>query len=329
MEPIERRPNLAAQRPPQLVGRSPAMRRVRRAIADYGGTEAPVLVTGETGTGKELVAHGIHHASKRACRAIVTANCAALTPSIFESELFGSRRGAFTGADRDREGLVGAAQRGTLFLDEIGELPLEVQPKLLRLLESGLYRSVGSGREQVADVRIVAATNRDLHREVERGRFRADLFYRINVFRIHLPPLRDRPEDIPNLVDAFLFRAGASARSVEARALEELLGGTWPGNARELSHVVARTLVRTPAGPIRRFELEPAPAAHRPGSEDADDVGGEGRIARSRHEFLHHQRAEILRHLNDHRWNVSAAARALGWTRGALRSRIRRPGLES
>jgi transcriptional regulator with GAF, ATPase, and Fis domain len=289
-------------------------------------------VTGETGTGKELVARGLHQASPRAFRPLVAVNCASLTPSLCESELFGSTRGAFTGADRDRAGVVGEARGGTLFLDEIGELPLAVQPKLLRLLESGLYRSVGGGRERPADVRIIAATNRDLQEEVEEGAFRADLYYRINVLHIHLLPLRSRREDIPLLVESFLAREGAAHRSVEPTALEELMAWGWPGNARELAHVLARALVQRADGPLGNFELAGAGMPAADGTRDlpaATSASRKPRIATSRHEFVRRQRVEILRHLDDNGWNVSAAARALGWTRGALRSRMRRLGLEA
>ncbi len=306
-----------------LVGRSPAMERVRRAIREYGPTDMPVLVTGETGTGKELVATGLHAASRRAERPLVVVNCAALAQSIFESEFFGSARGSFTGADRDREGLVGAAEGGTLFLDEVGELPLDVQPKLLRLLEAGVYRGVGGAAERSADVRILAATNRDLQAEVNLGTFRADLYYRIAVLQIGVPALRSRSSDVRLLLQHFLEAGKAGNRLVAPEALQALEAWPWPGNVRELAHVVARTLVRHPSGPILGFELCR-------GERRADSAAAApARLAASRHEFLHLQRDDILRTLHENRWNVSAAARALGWTRGALRSRMRRLGLEA
>ena len=305
-----------------LIGPSPALAQVRRAIREYGPTDLPVLVTGETGTGKELVANGLHRASPRSPRPFVSTNCAALSPTLFESEFFGSHRGSFTGADRDREGLIGAAEGGTLFLDEIGELPLEAQAKLLRLLESGCYRPVGASRELKADVRILAATNRDLVDAVAQRSFRSDLYYRLDVLHVHIPPLRERAEDVLPLVFHLLAMSGVAPREITPEARLQLEGWPWPGNVRELGHVVSRTLVRQRSGPITAFCLE------RVGDER--EAGPMRRVtarAATRREYREQQRERILAHLNEQHWNVSAAARALGWSRGALRSRMRRLGL--
>ena len=314
-----------------LIGGSPAMVGVRRAVREYGRTASPVLVTGETGTGKGVVAAGLHRQSRRG--PFVTVNCAALSLSLFESELFGSLRGAYTGADRNRGGLVASARGGTLFLDEIGELPAEAQPKLLHLLENGAYRPVGASDERRADVRLVTATNRDLGREVEAGRFRADLYYRLSVLSLGLPPLRERKDDIPELVACFLEQLGAPGRAVSAGALEDLQAWDWPGNVRELRHAVERTLVGVGVGPIRGFAIDPSaprpggsvPRASRASAAEATPAALPG----SRREFREQQRAELLQLLNDEAWNVSAAARRLGISRGGLRSRMRILGLRS
>ncbi len=327
----------ARARAQRLIGSAPPMRALREGIALYGPSDATVLVTGETGTGKELVAHALHAASDRARNPFVAVNCAALSPSLFESELFGSARGAFTGADRNREGLVGAARGGTLFLDEVGELAIELQPKLLRLLETGSYRQVGGEQERHAELRFVAATNRDLKRDVRARRFRSDLFYRLAVLRLHAPALRAHPEDIAALVGHFVVtsphaHAPAPPRITEG-ALDALRAWSWPGNVRELRHVVERTLIRTRCSglPIGAFELDPLDTLDERHEWAADDAIPNGPWTAagstppgSRDAWIRKDRAELLALLERERWNVAAAARALGVSRGALRSRMRR-----
>ncbi|MBM4396229.1 MAG: nitric oxide reductase transcriptional regulator NorR, partial [Deltaproteobacteria bacterium] len=247
-----------------ILGASAAVRRVRDEVALIAGSDLPVLITGETGVGKDVVAHAVHAQSARRDQAVIQVNCAALPEGLAESELFGHVRGAFTGATDTRAGKFEVADGGTLFLDEVGELPLAVQPKLLRAIQSGEVQRVGADRPVRVDVRIVAATNRDLADEVRAGRFRSDLFHRLAVYPLHLPPLRERPEDVPVLAGHFLDRArarlGLGDVRLTAAAHEALSAYDWPGNVRELDHVVLRAALRASAG--RRHETVVVDAAH-------------------------------------------------------------------
>ena len=231
----------------RLVGRSPALERVRRLVARVAATDAAVLIRGETGTGKELVARAIHEGSGRAAGPLVAVNCGALPEHLVESELFGHRKGAFTGADEHRAGLFEVADGGTLFLDEIGELPKPLQSRLLRALESGEIRRVGDNQPITVDVRLVCATHRSLEQMVAAGDFREDLLFRINTFEIPVPPLRDRREDIPELVEHFIRKARpqtpAHAQVATSEVLDVLAAHAWPGNIRELANAVEHALV--------------------------------------------------------------------------------------
>jgi two-component system response regulator HydG len=234
----------------RIVSRSPRMRPVFERTRAATLSDTPVLLTGETGTGKELVARAIHTGGRRASKAFVAVNCAALPRELVESELFGHRRGAFSGADRDFPGLFAGAHGGTFFLDEVGELSLEVQAKLLRVLQDGEIRPVGGLESRRVDVRVIAATNRSLA-ELREGRLRPDLFFRLSVLVIELPPLRDRPEDIPHLVAHFLARLrarGLAAEGIDADALERLEGYPFPGNVRELENLLEALSVTLPPG---------------------------------------------------------------------------------
>ena len=235
--------------PSGLLGRSPRMRELIEMVNTVAPTEATVLITGESGTGKERVARAIQEASARRGKAFVTVNCAALNESLLESELFGHEKGAFTGADKRRDGRFLQADGGTLFLDEIGDLPLELQPKLLRVLQEREIERLGGSRTIPVNVRVIAATNRDLWQMVEDRQFRSDLFYRLNVFPLELPPLRDRPEDIPLLAKHFTQKmARHMNRAIDAiptEALRQLMSWDWPGNVRELENVIERAVLLT------------------------------------------------------------------------------------
>src|SRR5213078_1530320 len=247
----------------ELVGQSPALEAVARQIDLVAPTDAAVLVLGESGTGKELVAREVHRRSKRAARPLVKVNCAAVPRELYESEFFGHARGAFTGALRDRAGRFELADGGTLFLDEVGEIPLELQAKLLRVLQEGELERVGEERTRKVNVRLVAATNRDLRAEAEAGRFRQDLYYRLSVFPVEPPPLRKRSEDIPLLAEHFLTQSARKLGRPRPRLtlanVQELQRYHWPGNVRELQHVIERAVI-TADGPRLAIELPAGPA---------------------------------------------------------------------
>lgn len=244
-----------------MVGDSPAMRELRRRIQQAAPTDETVLITGESGTGKELVARHIHAASRRARAALVSLNCPALSPQLMESELFGHERGAFTGADAARVGRFELADHGTILLDEISEIQLPLQAKLLRVLQEQSFERVGSSSSKHVDVRVLATSNRDLPREVKEGRFRQDLYFRLAVVPIHVPPLRQRREDIPQLVDYFLARSAQRLEqalpTIQPQALELLMQHHWPGNVRELENIMTRASVLCGAGPITADQLRP------------------------------------------------------------------------
>jgi len=237
----------------ELVGTSPAIERVRQLIRKVAPSETSVVIEGESGTGKELIARAIHEGSKRSSAPFVVVNCGALQESLLESEIFGHEKGAFTGAVRTREGLAEAAHSGTLFLDEIGEMSLAIQAKFLRFLESGDVRRVGSNRTLHVDVRVVAATNRTLADEVKTGRFREDLYYRLRVFSMEAPPLRDRQSDVPQLVAHFLATirgVGQGPFRIDADAMEAAKRYSWPGNVRELKNAVERMMLLAENGHV-------------------------------------------------------------------------------
>jgi DNA-binding NtrC family response regulator len=248
-----------AEGAPLLIGETPSMQQVRRLIETIAPTEATVMILGETGTGKELVARSLHEKSDRASRAFIPVNCGALPENLVESELFGHRKGAYTGADTNRKGLFEVANGGTLFLDEVGELDRSVQVKLLRFLESGEIRRVGENEPFRVDVRVLCATNRDLREMVKNEHFREDLFFRLNTFEIFLPALRDRRSDISalsrHMLSRYTSRRGLTETSISPEAIEMLLAHDWPGNIRELANAIERAFILAGNGPIRPEHL--------------------------------------------------------------------------
>ncbi len=308
---------------PELIGESRAMQPVRRMMERVAPSDANVLITGEHGTGKEVVARWIHAASSRAANALVTVNAGGISEGVFESELFGHVKGAFTDAKADRVGYFEMADGGTLFLDEIGNLSPKLQAKLLRVLQTGEFQRVGSSRTQKANVRILSATNADLSREIAEGRFREDLLYRLNTVELRLPPLRERREDVPLLADHFLrkraVRYGRTAPGVAPEAMQALLDYAWPGNIRELEHTVERALLLMHGDVVQPADLSLPTAA------GAVAAAGGGTLDEMPLEEV--ERVLIRKALQRHDGNVSQAAEALGLSRSALYRRLQRYGL--
>ena len=298
--------------PDTLIGDSEPMRRVKELIQRAAQAVGTVLITGETGTGKELAAREIHRASPRAARPFVPINCAALTETLLETELFGHARGAFTGASAARRGLLEHASGGTVFLDEIGSMAASLQGKLLRAVESGEVRPVGENRSRRVDVRFVAATNVDLKAAVERGEFRSDLFYRLNVLHVHLPPLRERTADIPVLVEHFLATYGGPARvsGCTAEAARLLADYDYPGNVRELEHIVQRAIAIAPGPVIDCADLPEELVAARPGAQPP-----EGTVSAARERA---EREMIVAALSRSGGEIGAAARDLQVSRTTM-----------
>lgn len=287
-----------------LLGRSKSMRSLFERLAKAAASEATVLVQGETGVGKELVARALHSASSRAKGPFVVVDCGAIPEALFESELFGHVRGAFTGADRPRDGAVDAAQGGTLFMDEIGELPLSVQPKVLRMLESKTVRRVGESVQRPVDVRVVCATHRDLSRMVAVGSFREDLWFRVAVLLLSVPPLRERREDIPLLVERF-----AQGRALDAALVQEMSGMPWSGNARELRNHVERVLT------FGRDETPRVEEHKKSGNESSRD-SLEQPYREAREELLEAlEKRYLVGLLERERWNVTSVAERMEMTR--------------
>ena len=306
----------------EIVGDSDSMRYVLSRSEQVAATDATVLLLGETGTGKELVARAIHRHSRRRDRPFVVVNCAALPATIIESELFGRERGAFTGAHSTQIGRFELANRGTIFLDEIGELPLELQPKLLRVLESGQIERLGSPHTVDVDMRLIAATNRDLLEEVRQGHFRADLFYRLNVFPITLPALRERKEDIPLLVRHLVNRLGPLLHKrvdvIPPPAIRALESYDWPGNVRELENVLQRAIILSAGGVLALTD-----PWHPVVDSGPSYPSGNGTL-------IEVERRHIVRVLDGCRWRIEGAggsAQILGLKPSTLRSRMLKLGI--
>ncbi|MEX0912759.1 MAG: sigma-54 dependent transcriptional regulator [Gemmatimonadota bacterium] len=307
----------------QIVGRSFAIRQVLERLEKVAPTDARVLITGENGTGKELVARAMHRLSSRAEHPFIEVNCAAIPGELIESELFGHVKGSFTGAHEDRAGKFELAHRGTLFLDEVGDMSLAAQAKVLRALQEGIVTRVGSGRPIEVDVRVLAATNKELQEEIREGRFREDLFHRLNVIPLHVPPLRERRDDIPMLVRHFAERAVREAHLAPRRfadgALERLQGMDWSGNVRELRNTVERLLILTSGEQITEHEID----LHVTGQSAGPGLSADLLACETFAEFKDAaERAYILHKLRENEWNVAETARSLDMPRSNLYKKI-------
>ncbi len=310
-----------------IVGEHPRLLKVLATIGQVAATRAPVLILGESGSGKELIADAIHRNSPRAARPIVKINMGAITPSLFESEMFGHVRGAFTDAKTDRKGHVASAHEGTLFLDEIGELNRSDQVKLLRVLQDQTYQAVGASRTERADIRVVSATNRELAELVANGEFREDLFYRLNLITIRLPPLRERRSDIALLARHIIGEVSASyglgPATIAPQALEWLSAQPWPGNIRQLKQTLERTLLL-----VGRSELRQADFIAAEQNEGGGAPGGSRSALRVDGMTLEQVERHMIAHaLDQHQGNISRVAKALGLSRTALYRRLERHGL--
>jgi two-component system nitrogen regulation response regulator NtrX len=314
--------------PYEIVGDSGAMRALVEKIKKVGATPARVLITGENGTGKELVARALHRYSSRSTKTFVEVNCAAIPGELIESELFGHMKGSFTGATADRAGKFEQANHGTLFLDEIGDMSLAAQAKVLRVLQDNVITRIGGAKPISVDVRVIAATNKNLESEISGGRFREDLYYRLNVVPIHVPPLREHREDIPSLIAYFMAvlsaREGITPRRISEGAVERLKSLDWPGNVRELRNTVERLMILA-SGP----EISAKDVDRLAGARTADETGlGNLTQCRTFEEFKDAaERAYLLGKLREFDWNVSETARAVEMPRSNLYKKIERYAL--
>jgi transcriptional regulator with GAF, ATPase, and Fis domain len=317
----------------EILGRSPSLRRALQDVTQVATTEATVLLLGETGTGKELFARAIHDRSARHARPLVKVNCAAIPATLIESEFFGHERGAFTGATQRRDGRFALADGGTIFLDEIGELPLELQGKLLRVLQEGEFEPVGGSRTRKVDVRVVAATNRDLQRAAREGTFRQDLYYRLSVFPNELPPLRERGDDVVLLAaamaDKLAPRLGRRVAPPDAADAAALRSYAWPGNVRELRNVVERAIITSTDGRLNLHRCLPAAEVAAPSSEPAPATRGDAEVLTDRR-LRELERDNMLAALERTRWRVGGkdgAAALLSVSPSTLKSRMKALGI--
>ncbi|MYD60779.1 MAG: sigma-54-dependent Fis family transcriptional regulator [Gemmatimonadetes bacterium] len=314
----------------EMVGQSPALTEIRNQIARVAPTNGRVLILGESGTGKELIARAVHKMSHRAKNSFIKVNCAAIPEELIESELFGSDRGAFTGAVKTRDGKFLQADRGTLFLDEIGDMSLSVQAKVLRALEQGEFERVGGAKTFRVDVRVIAATNKNLHAEVEQGKFREDLYFRLNVIPLTAPPLRERREDIPALAEHFLKayaeENGFLPKALSAEARDLLLQYDWPGNIRELKNLVERLSIMVSGDTIYPEDLPTLDGMSIPRQPGSFPDFGAGKTLRQVREAV--ERHYIAEALERHKGNVTRASNALGIERTNLHKKIKQYDLE-
>jgi two-component system response regulator PilR (NtrC family) len=331
------------QRGPGLLGSSPSMQQLREMIGKVARSQAPVYIFGESGTGKELVARLIHQSGARAEGPFVPVNCGAIPTELMESELFGHKRGSFTGAVADKKGLIQSAEGGTLFLDEVADLPLHMQVKLLRVVQEKTVRPVGESREERVDVRILSATHRNLSDLVAAGRFREDLFYRINVIELRVPPLRERAGDIPVLAETILERMCRRMKieppAISEEAMQALQAYVFPGNVRELENIIERALTLTTSGVVtlEHIKLRRATAFAMPPNGSSDALAATlpataatlpGAPPALGDQLEDIERAAIIKALEQTRYNKTAAAKVLGMTFRALRYRIKKLGIE-
>ncbi|MBD9676885.1 sigma-54-dependent Fis family transcriptional regulator [Pseudomonas sp. PDM18] len=312
----------------RLLGDSPPMRTLRNQVAKLARSQAPVYISGESGSGKELVARLIHEQGPRESQTFVPVNCGAIPSELMESEFFGHKKGSFTGAVEDKLGLFQAANGGTLFLDEVADLPLPMQVKLLRVIQEKAVRAVGGQQEVAVDVRVLCATHKDLAAEVAAGRFRQDLYYRLNVIELRVPPLRERREDIPLLTDRVLKRLagdnGLAAATVSPDALEKLKSYRFPGNVRELENMLERAYTLCEDDVIQPHDLRLAETS-------TADSGGDASLAQidNLEDYLEDiERKLIMQALEETRWNRTAAAQRLGLTFRSMRYRLKKLGID-
>jgi PAS domain S-box-containing protein len=313
----------------EIIGQSRPMLDLLKSVNQVAGTDATVLISGETGTGKELVARAIHAVSRRAQKPLIKVNCAAIPAALMESEFFGHERGAFTGATQRREGRFALADRGTIFLDEVGELPIDLQAKLLRVLQEGEFEPVGSSQTRKVDVRVVAATNRDLQQAVKEGRFREDLYYRLSVFPVAVPPLRERATDTELLARAFAekcgLKVGRKVFPLSEDCLRRLCAYDWPGNVRELQNVIERAVITSRSGELNLDAALP-PSAQARSETPASRGAPESSSIHTARELREIERNNILRALEKTGWRIAGndgAAKLLGMPPSTLSSRIR------
>jgi len=327
-ENILLRQHLQAHRPfENIIGNSPTLQRVFEMIEKVADTDSTILLSGETGTGKELVAKAIHDRSRRREKLFLPLNCGSLAEGVLESELFGHVKGAFTGAVTTRKGLIEAADGGTLFLDEITETTSPFQVKLLRVLQEGEFMRVGDSHPLRADIRIIAATNRDLESAVERREFRQDLYYRLKGIAIHLPPLRDRLDDIPLLAYHFLakYRGDRKAERIDPQALKALQAYKWPGNVRELQHVIEYALSMAEDDTIKITDLPEEFVSREADRVSSQESWANAPFSKAKEEF---EKIYITQILKESNWNISEASRKAQMFRQNLQQKIRKYGIK-
>ena len=308
----------------ELTGVSQVINDLKEMIGIVAPTNAWILIMGENGTGKELVARSIHHLSRRSHKPIVEVNCAAIPEELIESELFGHEKGAFTGATEKKRGKFDLAHEGTIFLDEVADMSLKAQAKILRILQEKKFERVGGNKVIDMDVRVLAATNKDLEKEMEAGRFRQDLYYRLHVIPLHVPPLRDRRDDIPLLTDRFLqdfaAKEGERPKTLTEGALEKLMAHNWPGNVRELKNIIERLIILTPTNEIKADDIPELSISSEPGLLQPETLTAADSLRDARLDF---ERQFIIKKLEEYDGNISKTAEAIGLERSNLHKKIK------